>query len=107
MIEILLEVLYFSYDRPVLEYGNVLWDNITHNKKYELDKTRKKAARIVTVTVTTKQVSMQSLNKHTKWETLEERRRKVNLHSFIIWLMVSHLLTSRLLFHFRCKELQI
>ena len=66
-------------DRPVLEYGNVLWDNITHNKKYELDITRKKAARIVTVT--TKLVSMQSLNKHTKWENLrgEEKKSKLTL----------------------------
>ena len=75
-----LEIMFFTFIRPLLEYASVVWDNCTQYEKAELDKIQNEAARIVTGT--TKLVSIQALYEDTKWETLEERRRKSKLILF-------------------------
>lgn len=75
-----LETIYFTFIRPLLEYGDVIWDNCTQYEKQELDKIQIEAARIVTGT--TKLISIQSLYEEIKWETLETRRNKHKLVLF-------------------------
>ncbi len=43
-----LQTIYIAFIRPVLEYGNIIWDNCLLSEKYELDKIQDEAARIVT-----------------------------------------------------------
>ena len=44
-----LETIYLIVIRPILEYGDVLWDNCSqYEKKNELDKIQNEAARIAT-----------------------------------------------------------
>ena len=68
-----LETIYIVFIRPLLEYGDVIWDNCTQYEKRELDKIQNEAARIVTGA--TKLVSLNTLYSETRWETLEQRRK--------------------------------
>jgi hypothetical protein len=43
-----LETIYFSYIRPILEYTDIVWDNITKHMCEKLEKINLEAARIVT-----------------------------------------------------------
>ena len=43
-----LQVIYFTFIRPIIEYGDVVWDNIPQYLKNDLDKIQNEAARIVT-----------------------------------------------------------
>ena len=45
-----LEVIYTSFIRPILEYGDVVWDNCSQYEKQEIEKVQIEAARIVTGT---------------------------------------------------------
>ena len=45
-----LETIYITFIRPLLEYGDVIWDNCTQYEKEELDKIQNEAARITTGT---------------------------------------------------------
>ena len=54
-----LEIIYTTFIRPLLEYGDVTWDNCTLYEKQELEKFQNEAARIATGT--TKLVSLNSL----------------------------------------------
>ena len=56
-----LESIYISFIRPLLEYGDTIWDNCTQYEKYELDKIQNEAARIATGA--TKLVSLTNLYK--------------------------------------------
>lgn len=72
-----LNKLYITYIRPLLEYGNIIWDNSTlANKKY-LDTIQVEAARIITGG--TKLCSLHKLYSDTGWETLQSRRNKHKL----------------------------
>ena len=62
------EIVYISFIRPTLEYGDTLWDNCIFHEKRELDKIQNEAARIVTGT--TALVSRQSLYDAVRWESL-------------------------------------
>ena len=75
-----LETIYFSFIRPILEYGDVVWDNCTQQEKQDIEKIQIEAARIVTGT--TKLVSINSLYEETGWETLETRRKNYKLTLF-------------------------
>ena len=75
-----LETVYLTFIRPILEYGDTIWDNCTQYEKNELEKIQNEAARIVTGT--TKLVSIRALYQKIKWDTLEERRRKHKLALF-------------------------
>ena len=68
-----LETIYLSFIRPLLEYGDVIWDNCTQYEKNELDKVQNEAARITTGT--TKLVSLDNLYKEVGWQTLHRRRQ--------------------------------
>ena len=44
------EIIYIAFIRPLLEYGDIIWDNCTQYEKKELDKIQNEAARIATGT---------------------------------------------------------
>ena len=75
-----LEIIYFSFIRPLLEYADVIWGNCTTYEKIELDKIQNEAGRVVTGA--TKLVSIEDLYNDTKWEKLECRRQKHRLILF-------------------------
>ena len=41
-----LEIIYTTFIRPILEYGDVIWDTCTQYEKQELDKIQTEAAKI-------------------------------------------------------------
>lgn len=75
-----LEKIYFTFIRPLLEYADVIWDNmsISLNKKFE--NVQLEASRIVTGG--TRLVSFNNLYKETGWEKLKDRREKHKLVQF-------------------------
>ena len=75
-----LQIIYFSFFRPIFEYGDVVWDNFSQGLKDQLDKFQNEAARIVTGC--TKLVAIRDLYQEYGWETLSERRRKHKLILF-------------------------
>ena len=72
-----LEIIYTSFLRPILEYGNEIWDNSIQYEKDDIEKIQKEAARIATGT--TKLVSTENLYGEIGWETLDSRRKKQKL----------------------------
>ena len=75
-----LEIIYTSYIRPVLEYGDTIWDNCTLYETRELNKIQNEAARIATGA--TALVSVQALYDEVGWETLQTRRTNHKLSLF-------------------------
>ncbi len=72
-----IERLYITSIRPLLEYGNIVWDNCTNYLKNDLDAIQTEAARIVTGA--TKLCSIANLYRDLKWETLSLRRKNNKL----------------------------
>ena len=70
-----LQVIYFSFVRPILENGDVVWNNMPQYLKDDLDKIQNEAARIVSGC--SKLVSLSDLREECGWELLSERRRKL------------------------------
>ena len=91
-----LQIIYFSFIRPILEYGDVVWDNFSQGLKDQLDKVRNEAARIVTGC--TKLVAIRDLYQESGWETLSERKRKHKL--IFCYKMFSGLSPKYLMFLF-------
>ena len=54
-----LETIFIAFIRPLLEYGDIIWDNFAQYEKQELEKIQTEAACIATGT--TKLVSHNSL----------------------------------------------
>ena len=75
-----LEITYFIFIRPLLEYADVVLDNCTLYEVNALEKIQLEAARIVTGA--TKLVSLEMLYKETGSETLEIRRSNHKLCLF-------------------------
>ncbi|MEW8548517.1 MAG: reverse transcriptase family protein [Candidatus Thiodiazotropha sp.] len=75
-----LQIIYTSFIRPILEYSDIVWDNITQYEVNALQKIQNEAARIVTGA--TKLVSLDMLNSETCWESLQARRSKHKLCTF-------------------------
>ena len=75
-----LQIIYFSFIRPLLEYNDVVWDNCTQYEASELEKIQNEAARIVTGA--TKLVSINSLSRETGWESLAQCREKHKMELF-------------------------
>ena len=75
-----LEIIYTAFIRPLLEYGDVIWDNCAEYEKADLDKIQNEAARIATGA--TKLVSLYTLSNKICWETLEQRRKNHRLTLF-------------------------
>ena len=80
------------YIKPILEYGDVIWDNCTLNDKNDLDKIQHEAARVVSGC--TKLVSINSLQNEVGWESLSERRLKHKL--ILLYKMLHNLVPSYL-----------
>ena len=83
-----LETIYIAFIRPLIEYGDVIWDNCTLYEKQELDKIQNEAARIATGA--TRLVSIASLYKEIGWDSLEKRRAD---HKLTLFYKMSHNLT--------------
>ena len=79
---------------PLLEYGDVIFDNRTQYEKQELDKIQNEEARIATGT--TKLVSLAILYKEICWETLERRRYNHKLTLFYKMMHITPLYLSPL-----------
>ena len=75
-----LEKLYVSFVRPILEYGDFIWDNCTNEEKQKLESVQIECMRIVTGA--TSLVSLENLYHETGWEKLEDRRLKHKLNVF-------------------------
>ena len=77
-----LEITNTSFIRPILEYGNEIWDNCKQYENDSLEKIQTEAARIATGT--TKLVSLENLYMYSGivWETLDIRRKKQKLTLF-------------------------
>ena len=75
-----LQSIYFSFIRPVMEYADIVWDNIPDYLNQSLENLNLEAARIVTGG--TKLSSRQLLYEETGWETLKSRRTKHKLTKF-------------------------
>ena len=76
-----LEIMYFTFIRPLLEYVDVVLDNCTLYEVNTLEKIKLESAHIVPGT--TKLVSLEMLYKETGWETLEIRCSKHKLCLFL------------------------
>ena len=72
-----LQIIYFSFIRPLIEYADVVWDKCPCLLTDQLDKIQTEAARIVTGC--SKLVSLLDLSREAVWESLSERRRKHKL----------------------------
>ena len=83
-----LEIIYLSFVRPLLEYGDTIWDNCTLSEQDELNKIQNEAARICTGA--TRLVSLNKLKAEIGWESLEFRRKK---HKLILFYKMIHGLT--------------
>jgi hypothetical protein len=77
-----LEIMYTAFVRPILEYGDILWDTTGDNDHLldELDTIQNNAARIVSGA--TARCTTASLNSELKWEPLRTRRRAHKLSMF-------------------------
>lgn len=82
-----LEKMYITFIRPLLEYGDVVWNNCNTELKNQIESVQVEAARIVTGA--TKLCNIQSLLSDLGWETLASRRRSHRL--ILIYKMINHL----------------
>ena len=69
-----LEKLYFGFIRPILEYGNIVWDNCTNQESDLIESVQYEAARIVTGM--RRGTSRLKLYNELGWDSLRERRKK-------------------------------
>ena len=76
-----LQIIYFTFIRPILEYADVVWNNCTQYEVNDIEKIQIEAARIVTGA--TELVSINSLTNETGWESLSNRRKKHYLSSLV------------------------
>ena len=83
-----LETMYFSFIRPILEYGGVLLTNCGSVNAKKLEKVHLQAARIVTGAVQPTQ--LEQLHKETGWQTLAERR---DIHCLCLFYKIVNGLT--------------
>ena len=72
--------IYTSFIRPIIEYSDVVWDNITNQDATDLERIQLEAARIITGG--TRLASIQNLYDETHLEPLMHRRRKHKLTLF-------------------------
>ena len=72
-----LQIIYFSFIRPLHEYADVVWDNCTQYEANE--KIQHEAARIVSGA--TKLVSIEKLLKEVGWDTLSCQRKNINKYN--------------------------
>jgi hypothetical protein len=75
-----LEKIYFTFVRPLLEYADVIWDNMSISLNKKIENVQLEASRIVTGG--TRLVSLNNLYMETGWEKLKDRREKHKLVQF-------------------------
>ena len=92
-----LEQIYLVFIRPLLEYGDIIWNNCLQSQKQELEKIQIEAARIATGA--TKLVSIAALYREIRWDSQDERRRNHKLTLFYKMKTLSLRSTYPLLFH--------
>ena len=90
-----LETIYTSFIRPILEYGNVVWDGCTQDDAKLLEDIQMTAARIVTGAMKT--TPIEKLYEETGWETLSKRRERSKQ---IMMYKIVHKLTPSYLYSF-------
>ena len=71
---------YLSFIRPVLEYADIIWDNISVELSHKLERLNQEAARIVSGG--TKLTNILNLYNELGWEPLENRRKKHKIIHF-------------------------
>ena len=71
-----LEIIYTAFITPILEYGDVVWDNCAQYEKDELEKIQHEA------TGTTRLISINSLYNEIKWDPLQKSRNDHKLSLF-------------------------
>ena len=69
-----LEIMYKSFIRPILEYGDVLLSNITEGQSYKIECVQKRCGRIVSGAI--RGTSRDTLYRELGWESLTQRRDK-------------------------------
>jgi len=72
--------IYTTFIRPILEYADIVWDNINTQDEIELEKIQQEAARIISGG--TRLASLQNLYNETALEPLKNRRTKHKLTQF-------------------------
>ena len=75
-----LEKVYISFIRPLIEYSDSVWDNVSSESKKALEAVHNEAARIITGA--TKLCSIEKMLADLGWESLQTRRRKHKLVTF-------------------------
>ena len=83
-----LETMYFSFIRPILEYGDVLLTNCGSVNAKKLEKVQLQAARIVTGAL--QPTPLAQLYKETGWQTLAERH---DIHCLCLFYKIVNGLT--------------
>ena len=77
-----LEIIYFTFIRPILEYACVIFDNCTQYELNDIEKVQLEAARIVSGTTKLVSLALALLYQELGWEQLSSRRRKYKLVLF-------------------------
>ena len=88
-----LENMFMSFIRPLLEYGDIIWDNCTNQQKSDTAYVQNEAAR--TVTGATKYCNVNSMLAELKWDFLTDIRRK---HKLIALYKMNHPLSPKHLY---------
>ena len=69
-----LNILYTTFIRPTLEYGDILLCNLTENQKYSIEIVQKRAGRIISGA--TRGQSRNVIYEELGWESMETRRER-------------------------------
>ena len=70
--------MYLSFIRPLIEYGDIVWDNCSQDDKNHLEAMNIEATRITTGA--TKYCNLEKLFTEIGWDKLQNRR---NMHKLI------------------------
>ena len=73
-----LDIIFTLFIRPILEYGDVIWNNCAQYEKNEIEKIQLEASR--KTIGTTKLISIDTFYKETGRDTLENQERITNSH---------------------------
>jgi hypothetical protein len=75
-----LETIYFSFIRPMVEYGSVIWDNCDNNDTSLIESIQLEAGRIVSGAI--RGTSHEAIYRELGWETLQKRRERQQILLF-------------------------
>jgi hypothetical protein len=98
-----LECAYFSFIRPILEYGDIVWDTSKENDHTldPIEKTNANAARLVCGA--TARCNTAKLYDENKWEYMKDRRRN---HRIVMFYKMVYQLTSPLLYNLLPQKIE-